>query len=111
MRVLGVKRDIDEPVAHVESLHPPEAIDELVEQADAIVVTLPLTDETRGLIGRRTIGRMRQGAIVVNVGRGGVIDEEALVEALGSGRLAVPRSTSSPRSRCPRRARCGRSRT
>ena len=52
------------------------------------MITLPLTEETRGLIGRRTIGRMRDGAIVVNVGRGGVIDEDALVEALASGRLA-----------------------
>jgi phosphoglycerate dehydrogenase-like enzyme len=88
MRVLGVKRRADEPVAHVEAVHPPEAIDDLVEQADATVITLPLTDETRGLISRRTIGRMRDGAIVVNVGRGGVIDEEALVAALESGKLA-----------------------
>jgi phosphoglycerate dehydrogenase-like enzyme len=88
MRVLGVKRDTNEAVAHVESLHPPEAIDDLVPAADAIVITLPLTDETRGLVGRRTIGRMRDGAIVVNVGRGAVIDEEALIEALESGKLA-----------------------
>ena len=87
MRVLGVKRDLGEPVAHVEALHPPSAIDELVAEADAVVVTLPLTDETRGLISRRTIGRMREGTIVVNVGRGAVIDEEALVEALVSGKL------------------------
>ena len=52
------------------------------------MITLPLTEETRGLISRRTIGRMCDGAIVVNVGRGGVIDEEALVEALAAGKLA-----------------------
>lgn len=88
MRVLGVKRDTGEPVANVESLHPPSAIDELVVEADAVVITLPLTDETRGLISRRTVARMREGAILVNVGRGGVIDEEALIEALVSGKLA-----------------------
>ena len=88
MRVLGVKRDTGQPVAHVEAVHPPEAIDDLVEEADAIVITLPLTHETRGLISRQTISRMRDGAIVVNVGRGGVIDEEALIGALVSGRLA-----------------------
>ncbi len=88
MRVLGVKRDLLEPVAHVERLHPPEAIDDLVGEADAIVITLPLTNETRGLISRRTIDRMRDGAIVVNVGRGGVIDEQALIQALVAGRLA-----------------------
>ncbi len=87
MRVLGVKRDVGEPVAHVEALYPPSAIDELVAEVEAVVITLPLTDETRGLISRRTIGRMCDGAIVVNVGRGGVVDEEALVEALASGKL------------------------
>jgi phosphoglycerate dehydrogenase-like enzyme len=71
-----------------EVLHPPSSIDELVAEADAVVITLPLTDETRGLISRRTIARMREGAIVVNVGRGGVIEEEALIEALVSGKLA-----------------------
>lgn len=88
MRVLGVKRDTAEPVAHVDALHPPAAIDDLVGEANAVVITLPLTDETRGLISRRTIARMREGSILVNVGRGAVIDEEALVEALVSGRLA-----------------------
>ena len=88
MRVLGVKRDTGEQVAHVEAVHPPEAIDGLVQEADAIVITLPLTSETRGLISRRTIGRMRDGAIVVNVGRGGVLDEQALIDALVSGKLA-----------------------
>ncbi len=88
MRVLGVKRDTEEPVAHVDGLYPPAAIDDLVGETDAVVITLPLTDETRGLISRRTIARMREGSILVNVGRGGVIDEEALVEALASGRLA-----------------------
>jgi phosphoglycerate dehydrogenase-like enzyme len=88
MRVLGVKRDVGEAVPHVESMHPQEELDELVGQADAIVISLPLTDETRGLVSRATIDRMRDGAILVNVGRGAVVDEEALVDALRSGKLA-----------------------
>jgi phosphoglycerate dehydrogenase-like enzyme len=88
MRVLGVKRNADEQLPHVESVHPPEELRELVGDAHAIVVTLPLTDETRGLIDRETIGRMRDGAIFVNVGRGKVVDEDALIEALRSGKLA-----------------------
>jgi phosphoglycerate dehydrogenase-like enzyme len=62
-------------------------LDELLPQADSIVVTLPLTDETHGLIDRDRIARMRPGAIFVNVGRGGVVDEEALADALASGQL------------------------
>jgi len=88
MRVVGVKRNTETDLPHVDSLHPPEELRELVGTADAIVVTLPLTDETRGLIDRETIGRMRDGAIFVNVGRGKVVDEEALIEALRSGKLA-----------------------
>jgi phosphoglycerate dehydrogenase-like enzyme len=88
MRVIGVKRNAAEHVPHVESVHPPEQLGELVGAADAIVIALPLTDETRGLVDRATIGRMRDGAILVNVGRGAVVDEEALVDALRSGKLA-----------------------
>jgi phosphoglycerate dehydrogenase-like enzyme len=74
MRVLAVKRDQGD-------------LDELLPQAHAIVVSLPLTDETRGLLGRDRLARVRDGAIFVNVGRGGVVDEAALVEALRSGKL------------------------
>jgi phosphoglycerate dehydrogenase-like enzyme len=88
MRVLGVKRDVDAQLPHVDSLHPPEQLRELVADANAIVVTLPLTDATRGLIDRETIERMRDGAVFVNVGRGKVVDEDALIAALRSGKLA-----------------------
>jgi phosphoglycerate dehydrogenase-like enzyme len=74
MRVLAVRRREGD-------------LDELLPQADVVVVTLPLTDETRGLISRERVAAMRDGAIFVNVGRGGVVDEEALVEALRSHRL------------------------
>ena len=62
-------------------------LDELLPRADSVVVTLPLTDETRGLSDRRRIGLMKPGAIFVNIGRGPVVDEEVLVDALRSGRL------------------------
>lgn len=88
MRVVGVKRDADEKLPYVDSVHPPEQLRALVGDAHAIVVTLPLTDETRGLIDHETVGRMRDGAVFVNVGRGKVVDEEALIEALRSGKLA-----------------------
>jgi phosphoglycerate dehydrogenase-like enzyme len=75
MRVLAVRRHEGD-------------LDALLPQADAVVVTLPSTTETRGMLSRERIARMRDGAIFVNVGRGDVVDEEALVEALASGRVA-----------------------
>jgi phosphoglycerate dehydrogenase-like enzyme len=62
-------------------------LDELLPQADAVVVTLPLTDETRGLLSRDRIAAMKDGSIFVNVGRGGVVDEDALIDGLRDGKL------------------------
>jgi phosphoglycerate dehydrogenase-like enzyme len=62
-------------------------LDLLLPRADSIVITLPLTTETRGMFDRRRIGLMKPGAILVNIGRGPVVDEDALIDALRSGRL------------------------
>jgi D-3-phosphoglycerate dehydrogenase / 2-oxoglutarate reductase len=59
----------------------------LLVQADFITIHLPRTPETEGLIGRRELGLMKEGARIVNTARGGIVDEGALVEALGTGRL------------------------
>ena len=73
---------------HVLSIRRNEGdLDELLPHADSVVITLPLTAETRGLFDRRRIGLMKPGAILVNIGRGPVVDEDALVDALRSGRL------------------------
>ena len=81
MNVLGVTRRAEG------EWHGPERLRELAARADAVVITLPLTDDTRGLVDRETIESLPEGAILVNVGRGGVVDEQALVDALRSGRL------------------------
>jgi phosphoglycerate dehydrogenase-like enzyme len=64
-------------------------IHEMLPLCDAIVVTVPLTDESRGLIGMRELRELPAGAYVVNVGRGNTVDEEALIECLRSGHLAA----------------------
>jgi D-3-phosphoglycerate dehydrogenase len=70
---------------------PPDArfvsVDELVAEADIVVLSCPLTPETTGLLSRERIARMKPTAIVVNVSRGPVIDETALVAALREGRI------------------------
>jgi D-3-phosphoglycerate dehydrogenase len=63
------------------------AFETLVERSDVITVHVPLTRATRGLIGRDQIARMRPGTILLNVARGGILDESAVAEALRSGHL------------------------
>ena len=62
-------------------------VDQLVEQSDVIVLCCPLTPETRGLISRERIARMKRGALLVNVARGPVIDDDALIDALRQGHV------------------------
>jgi D-3-phosphoglycerate dehydrogenase len=63
--------------------------DELFQQSDFLVLCSPLTSETRHLVGERTLALMQPGSFVVNVGRGPLVDEVALVQALESGRVAA----------------------
>jgi D-3-phosphoglycerate dehydrogenase len=64
------------------------SFDDLLARADVVSVHVPLTRATRGLIGTDQLGRMKAGAILLNVARGGVIDEAAVAAALGSGHIA-----------------------
>jgi phosphoglycerate dehydrogenase-like enzyme len=62
-------------------------LDNLLEASDVVSLHLPLTPETKGLIDRRALARMKPGAVLVNTARGGLVEEAALVEALASRRL------------------------
>jgi hypothetical protein len=98
----------------------PAGLPEALARADAVLVSLPGTPATAGLLDREALARLGPGALVVNVGRGNVIDEDALYDALANGRRPEPGSTSggatrwAPRTRGrPRRPRApsGSSRT
>ncbi len=65
-----------------------QTLDHLLEASDVVTLHSPLTEQTRGMIDRDAIAKMRDGARLVNVARGGLVDEEALSEAIGSGKLA-----------------------
>jgi phosphoglycerate dehydrogenase-like enzyme len=85
MRVLGLTRR--GPVAGqaddlAQEVFGPDDRIRMIEQCDYLVITAPLTPETRGMVGAAELAAMRPGAVLINVGRGPVIDEEALVEAL-----------------------------
>lgn len=75
------------PVPGLAETLPPSALHDLLARADVVVVAAPLTPETLGLMGRAEFARMKPGAVFVNVGRGRIVDRDALVEALRSGHL------------------------
>jgi phosphoglycerate dehydrogenase-like enzyme len=87
MRVAGTRRRGTDGPPGVEVLSGPGALEHLLPRSDFLVVTVPLTAGTRGLLGAAELARLPAGAVLVNVARGGVVDEGALAAALASGRL------------------------
>jgi phosphoglycerate dehydrogenase-like enzyme len=72
----------------VDELHPSSALVDLLPRADVTVLTCPLTEETRNVIDGRALAAMKPSSYLINVARGGCVDEAALVEALRSGGIA-----------------------
>ncbi|PSQ20044.1 D-2-hydroxyacid dehydrogenase [Halobacteriales archaeon QS_8_69_26] len=87
MSVTGVRRSGD-PVEGVETVHPPGDLLAAVRDARFVALAVPLTDETRDLVGARELAAMDDDAYLINVARGPVVDEDALVEALREGEIA-----------------------
>jgi len=86
MRVIGTRRS-GAPHPDVDEVLPPEATDRVLAEADVLIVLLPLTPETRGLLGAEALARMKPKALLVNAARGGIVDEAALAATLAEGRL------------------------
>jgi len=79
-----------------ESVSAVSALDDLLPLADIVILITPLTKGTRHLINAQRIARMKRGALLVNVGRGGVVETDALVEALNGGRLRAALDVTDP---------------
>ena len=77
-------------------VHPVSELDTLLPKADIVILILPLTDESRGLIGAPQLALMRQGALIVNAARGPVVQTAALVDALQSGRIRAALDVTDP---------------
>jgi D-2-hydroxyacid dehydrogenase (NADP+) len=110
MRVMAVKRREAVGAANVDVLLGPDGLERLLAESDYVVLAVPLTRQTRHRIGRRELKRMKGTAVLINICRGEVVDEPALVEALDAGRLGgagldvfdeEPLSPSSPLWRMP----------
>lgn len=101
MRVLASKRDVtqvndpgwqlsgvgDTGTHHVDRLYAADELHAMLHESDYVVLIVPLAPDTRGLIGAEELTRMKPGAVLINVARGGVIDEAALINALRSGAI------------------------
>ncbi len=88
MTVLGYDPFLSEERARQYGIELHRDLDEIVRRADYLTVHTPLTDETRGMIGAERLAAMPAGARVINCARGGIVDEQALADAIESGHIA-----------------------
>lgn len=104
MTVLAAKRDvmhpalpedkyqeagIGDPTGEIPArLYPPEALSSMAQECDFLVLIAPLTGDTSHMVDERVLGAMKKTAVLINVARGGVVDEAALISALAAGRIA-----------------------
>jgi phosphoglycerate dehydrogenase-like enzyme len=88
MRVLGVRRHPDETVPGVERVVGPGVLHQVLPEADFVVLTVPLTEETRNMIGQAELRAMKSSAYLVNIGRGDTINQSELITALQEGWIA-----------------------
>jgi phosphoglycerate dehydrogenase-like enzyme len=83
MHVICVREHADAPKPeYVEEVLPPSQLNKMLARADYLVLSAPVTPATRGMIGRQQLASMKPDAVLINVGRGPLIDEPALIDAL-----------------------------
>ncbi len=86
-RIVATKRTPMAVPPELDELHPWERLDDLLAVSDHVVLALPLTEATRGLLGAERLARLKPGAVLHNIARGSLVDEPALIERLRDGRL------------------------
>jgi len=86
MRVIGVQRQ-PKPSGYADEILPPEQTPRVMRQADYLVVTLPKTPQTRNLLNAKILANLKPDAVLINMSRGGIVDEAEVANMLSSGRL------------------------
>lgn len=88
MKVLGLKRNaasFSDP--YCDEVYGMDGLDQVMAQSDYILISAPLTEQTKGLISKEALSKCKKSAVIINVGRGPIIDEEALIEVLQNGTI------------------------
>ncbi len=88
MRVLGLRRHPEHTSPWVDRMYGPDELLEMLPQADWVVITAPLTRETKGMFDEAAFKAMKDSAYIINIGRGAIIQEKALIRALQEGWIA-----------------------
>lgn len=88
MRIIATRRHPERDAPHVDEVLPAADLDVLLGRADVVVLAVPITEETRGMLGADEFRQMPAEAWLVNIARGAVVDEPALIEALQTGEIA-----------------------
>ncbi len=88
MRVIATRRSMQSPPEYVDVLLPPHRLHDLLRESEYVVLCVPLTPETRGMIGEAELRQMRRDAILINIARGQVVDQSALIRTLQEGWIA-----------------------
>jgi len=89
MKVKGYDPYVSSEVMKSFGVERVERLEDMLPKIDFLTVHCPLTQETRGMVGKKELARMKKGAYVVNTARGGIVNEKALLEALNSGHIAA----------------------
>lgn len=89
LRVIAIRRSVMQrsPDLVADEVCPPDDLPYLLAASDVVVIATPLTPETRGIMGASQLRTMRPGSYLINIARGGVVDESALIDALSEGHL------------------------
>jgi len=101
MRVIYHNRRPAEGAPPWTEYYPKERLAEFLKEADVLAVSVPLRQETEGLVGEEMISGLKKGAIIVNTARGKVIDEDAIIRALEDGHVCPPVIPFAPWLTCP----------
>jgi len=88
MRVLGIRRNPAGALPGVEAIYGPDRLYDFLPEADCVVLTVPLSRATQGMIGERELRAMKPTSYLINIGRGGTLQQPALIQALREGWIA-----------------------